>query len=121
MNTKPYISIVTVAFNSAATIGRTLESLRLQTDKRFESIVIDGSSKDGPMEIVKSYSDVVSNSISEPDKGIYDAMNKGIALAEGKYIAFLNSDDAYFTDTVSSVIAFAERHNPEIIYGDMPL
>lgn len=119
MNTKPYISIVTVAFNSAATIGRTLESLRLQTDKRFESIVIDGSSKDGTMEIVKSYSDVVSKSISEPDKGIYDAMNKGIALAEGKYIAFLNSDDAYFTDTVSSVIAFAERHNPEIIYGDM--
>lgn len=71
------------------------------------------------MEIVKSYSDIVTKSISEPDNGIYDAMNKGIALAEGKYLAFLNSDDAYFPDTVARVIAFAERHAPDVIYGDM--
>ncbi|NEN25730.1 glycosyltransferase [Cryomorpha ignava] len=119
MNDKFFISIITVAYNSAATIGRTLESLRQQTDKSFESIVIDGGSKDATMEIVKSFSDVVSKSISEPDKGIYDAMNKGIALAEGKYVAFLNSDDAYFPDTVASVIAFAEEQNPDIIYGNM--
>jgi len=100
-------------------MGRTLESLRQQTDKRFESIVIDGGSKDGTMDIVKTYPDVVAKHISEPDNGIYDAMNKGIALAEGKYLAFLNSDDAYFPDTLASVIAFAEKHNPDIIYGDM--
>ena len=119
MNNAPFISIITVAFNSASTIGRTLESLRSQTDKRFESIVIDGGSIDDTMKIVESYSDVVSKSVSEKDKGIYDAMNKGIALTSGKYLAFLNSDDAYFPDTIANVIAFAERQNPEIIYGDM--
>ena len=119
MDKPPLISIITVAYNSAVTIGNTLESLRQQTDKRFESIVIDGGSKDGTMDIIKLYSDVVTKFISEPDKGIYDAMNKGIALAEGKYLAFLNSDDSYFPDTIASVIAFAERYNPDIIYGDM--
>lgn len=119
MKKAPIISIITVSYNSAATIGRTLESLRQQTDKRFESIVIDGGSKDGTMDIVKTDPDVVTKFISETDKGIYDAMNKGIALAEGKYLAFLNSDDAYFPDTIASVIAFGEKHNPDIIYGDM--
>lgn len=119
MNKAPLISIITVAYNSAATVSRTLESLRQQTDKRFESIIIDGGSKDGTMDIVEAYQDVVTKSISESDKGIYDAMNKGISLTEGKYLAFLNSDDAYFPDTVASVIAFAEKHNPDIIYGDM--
>lgn len=127
MTNKPFISIITVAYNSAATIGRTLESLRQQTDTRFESIVIDGGSDDATMEIVKSYHDVVIKSVSEPDNGIYDAMNKGIALAEGKYLAFLNSDDAYFSDTVANVIAFAipnyslsaERQSPGIVYGDL--
>lgn len=119
MNKPPIISVITVAYNSAATIGCTLESLRLQTDKRFESIVIDGGSKDATMDIVRSYPDVITKSISEPDLGIYDAMNKGITLAEGKYLAFLNSDDGYFPDTIASVIAFAEKHNPDIIYGDM--
>ena len=119
VNTNALISIITVSYNSAVTIGRTLESLRQQTDKRFESIVIDGGSKDATMEIVKSYADVVIKFISEPDTGIYDAMNKGITLAEGKYLAFLNSDDAYYADTLTSVIAFAKKHNPDIIYGDI--
>ncbi len=119
MDQRPLLSIITVAYNSAATIGRTLESLRQQTNKNFESIIIDGGSTDGTMEIVKSYSDVVTKSISEKDEGIYDAMNKGIALSEGKYLAFLNSDDAYFPETVARVMAFAKKQNAEIIYGNM--
>lgn len=119
MPNQPIISIITVAYHSEATIGRTLESLRQQTDRNFESIVIDGGSTDRTMAIVKSYSDVVTKTISEKDSGIYDAMNKGIALAEGKYIAFLNSDDAYFPETVARIVAFAENRKPEIIYGNM--
>lgn len=127
MTNEPIISIITVAYNSSATIGRTLESLRQQTNKNFESIIIDGGSADKTMEIVKSYSDVVTKSISEKDNGIYDAMNKGIEMAEGKYLAFLNSDDSYFPETVAHVIAFAvhthaltgEKQNAEIIYGNM--
>lgn len=119
MNNPPFISIITVAYNSAATIGRTLESLREQTNTNFESIVIDGGSSDDTMEIVQSFGDVVTTSLSESDEGIYDAMNKGIALAQGKYVAFLNSDDAYFPETVARVIAFAEKQNPDIIYGNM--
>lgn len=119
MSHRPFLSIITVSYNSAATIGRTLESLRQQTHKNFESILIDGGSSDATMEIVKSYEDVVTKSISEKDRGIYDAMNKGIALAEGKYLAFLNSDDAYFPETIARVIAFAEKQSAEIIYGNM--
>lgn len=119
MNSRPFLSIITVAYNSASTIGRTLESLRQQTKKDFESIVIDGGSTDGTIEIVESFSDVVTKSVSEKDNGIYDAMNKGIAMAKGKYLAFLNSDDAYFPETVAQIIAFAENQNTEIIYGNM--
>ena len=116
---RPFLSVITVSYNSGATIGRTLESLRAQTNCNFESIVIDGGSNDGTMDIVRDYSDVVSKTVSEKDRGIYDAMNKGIALAEGTYLAFLNSDDAYFPDTVARVAAFAEKQHADILYGNM--
>lgn len=119
MDKLPLVSVITVCYNSVATIGRTLESLRRQSSGNFESIVIDGGSTDGTMDIVKTFGDVVLKSTSEPDGGIYDAMNKGIARAEGDYIAFLNSDDAYFAETVAHIVAFAQRHNPAIIYGNI--
>lgn len=119
MSQLPLISVITVSFNSEKTIGQTLQSLREQTSRNFESIVIDGGSTDKTMDIVASYNDVVTTSISEKDDGIYHAMNKGIALAKGKYIAFLNSDDFYFPDTIQSVTSFAERLDPDVIYGDM--
>lgn len=111
------ISVVTVSFNSCNTIGSTLESLRNQTDQNFESIVVDGNSNDGTQDIIESYKDVVTKSISEPDDGIYDAMNKGIAMASGEFVSFLNSDDAYLPNTISTVRKHAELGS--IIYGNM--
>ena len=103
------ISVITVCFNSARTIGRTIESLRLQTYRDFEHIVIDGGSTDDTINIVTAnQSDGFKQTvISEPDEGIYDAMNKGIQLAQGEVIAFLNSDDWYASpDLLEKVACF---------------
>jgi len=119
MPERPYISVITVSYNSAETIGETLESLMAQTSDDFESIVVDGHSTDGTVEVVNRYDQTVDTFISEPDRGIYDAMNKGIVLARGKYLAFLNSDDAYFPDTVALVKEFAESTHAAIVYGNI--
>lgn len=92
------ISVITVCYNSAATISDTLASVAGQSFASVEHIIIDGGSTDGTLEIIKNHSDHserVVKFISEPDKGIYDAMNKGIALATGDVIAILNADDIY--------------------------
>lgn len=105
------ITVITVCFNSARTIGRTIETLRSQTYCDFEHIVIDGGSTDDTIEIVSaSPSDRFTQTIiSEPDNGIYDAMNKGIRLAKGEIIAFLNSDDWYGSpDLLNRVASFFE-------------
>ncbi|MCH2213913.1 MAG: glycosyltransferase [Flavobacteriales bacterium] len=117
MPDRPFLSVITVSYNSAKTIGRTLQSLSDQTDKDFESIVIDGESVDSTLSIVRSFQDSIL--ISEADSGIYDAMNKGIAKARGKYVAFLNSDDSYLSETVEKVKAFALKTNAQIIYGNI--
>jgi glycosyltransferase involved in cell wall biosynthesis len=119
MPDSPFLSIITVSYNSVNTIGDTLESLKAQKCNDFECIVVDGASSDGTKEVVESHRDVISNFISEEDRGIYDAMNKGLAMAKGKYVAFLNSDDAYFDHTVESVKVFAQKSDPQIIYGNL--
>lgn len=119
MTERPFLSVITVSFNSAKTIGDTLSSLKHQTSNDFESIVIDGGSTDGTQEIVESFGEMVTTFISEKDKGIYDAMNKGIKSARGQYFAFLNSDDAYFPETVEWVKAFAKDSDASIIYGNL--
>lgn len=116
---QPKISVITVCYNSAETLGAALESLRNQTNKDFESIVVDGGSKDSTPSIVKAYSDVVDQFVSEPDKGIYDAMNRGVALAQGEYIAFLNSDDRYFPNTIAQVVASISSGDADVYYGDL--
>ena len=93
------ISIITICFNSETTIAACLQSVAGQTYANIEHIVIDGASPDKTLEIVKSFPSV-SKCISEPDKGIYDAMNKGIGLATGDIIGTLNSDDSYFSQEV---------------------
>jgi len=95
MSSMPDLSVVTVSFNSAATIARTIESVRAQSLPNLEYIVVDGGSTDGTLDIVKRSSDVVTTLISEPDEGIYDAMNKGIRRSRGTWIHILNSDDFY--------------------------
>lgn len=113
----PLVSVITVSYNSAETIAETLNSLRKQSCKDFESIVIDGNSKDGTQNIIQSFGDVVKQFISEPDKGIYHAMNKGIDLAKGRYISFLNSDDRYPSNTIQAISE--QNTDADIFYGNM--
>lgn len=97
---RPLFSVVTVSFNSGKTIRRTIESVANQTYDRIELIVVDGGSTDDTLDIVGEYAHVVSRLISESDQGIYDAMNKGIQVANGEWIHLLNSDDYYAAPNV---------------------
>lgn len=113
------ISIVTACFNSASTIQDTIQSIQTQTYQNIEHIVVDGASKDLTMTIVKS-SPSVTKYLSEPDQGIYDAMNKGLLLATGDVIGTLNSDDFYFDDSViASIAKVFEDESVEACYADL--
>jgi len=114
------ISIITVAYNSAKTIKDTLDSVAKQTYPNIEHIIVDGASKDSTLEIVKEFGKRVATVISEPDKGIYDAMNKGIKVATGDIIGILNSDDFFTSDDVIATIAQAfEENDIDALYGDV--
>jgi glycosyltransferase involved in cell wall biosynthesis len=113
------ISIITATYNSAATIQDTLESIKYQKYNNIEHIIIDGASKDNTLNIVKTYSHV-AKVISEPDKGIYDAMNKGIHAATGDIIGILNSDDFYTsTHTISNVATHLYKSQTDTLYADL--
>ena len=118
------ISIITVCFNSAATLLDTLESVRSQSYGDYELIVVDGGSSDGTVAMLADYEKHFGGRmrwLSEPDKGIYDAMNKGIAMSTGDVIGFLNSDDYYFDNEVLHDIATAFKQNPDIdaVHGNL--
>ena len=98
LSNKPLVTVITVVFNGAATLEHTLLSVIEQTYDNVEHIIIDGGSTDATLDILHQYDDNIDYWISEKDEGIYDAMNKGIALARGDYIGMLNSDD-YFADS----------------------
>jgi glycosyltransferase involved in cell wall biosynthesis len=115
------VSIITVSYNSASTIKDTIESVIAQTYENIEYIVVDGNSRDDTMDIVNSYSKVIDNVVSEPDKGIYDAMNKGVQLATGDIVGILNSDDFYETTTVIEDIVehFNNNKSADVVFGDV--
>lgn len=114
------VSIITVTYNSAQTIKHTIESVIAQTHTNIEHIVVDGASKDNTLEIVKDYSNKISKIISEPDNGIYDAMNKGIRAATGDIIGILNSDDFFTsTDVVSIIVKTFEENDIDALFGDV--
>lgn len=114
------VSIITVAFNSASTIRETIESVISQDHEDIEYIIVDGYSTDGTQDIVREYGDRVSKFISEPDKGLYDAMNKGLDLATGEIIGILNSDDLYSRrDIVSQVVRTFIELGVDVVYGDL--
>ncbi len=116
------VSIVTVAFNSERTIANTLDSVASQLHLDIEHIIIDGYSTDRTLEIVRCRGTHVSRVLSEPDNGIYDAMNKGLALATGDVVGFLNSDDAYADSTVISDVARSfSNSNVDYVYGDIQM
>ena len=96
------LSIITINLNNKAGLQKTIDSVIAQTCKDFEWIIIDGGSTDGSVELIKEYTDEVSYWISEPDNGIYNAMNKGITISHGEYIQFLNSGDCFFDKNVLS-------------------
>jgi len=105
------ISIITVCYNSATTLEKTIFSVAEQTYNDVEYIIVDGNSKDDTLNIIKKNQDKVSSWISEPDKGLYDAMNKGIAMATGELIGILNSDDTFNSETVLAEIAAFHKNN----------
>ncbi|KAE9658429.1 glycosyltransferase [Pseudomonas sp. PB105] len=115
------LSIITVCFNSASTIRDTIESVLSQDYGDIEYIVVDGGSRDGTQAIVESYGDRISRFVSEPDKGLYDAMNKGVAMATGAVVGILNSDDFYESTTSLSSVAKAFERRPEsdAVFGDV--
>lgn len=114
------ISVITVTFNSGNTLNETLESTIKQTYKNIEHIIIDGLSTDNTLQIVNKY-EHISKIVSERDLGIYDAMNKGIALAKGEIIAILNSDDVFFDNLVLEKVSnfFEKNPNEMAVYGDL--
>jgi glycosyltransferase involved in cell wall biosynthesis len=116
VNSNPKISIITVVFNSKNYIEDTIKNILSQTYKNIEYIIIDGKSTDGTVEIIKSYQEKISVLISEPDKGLYDAMNKGIKLATGDYILFINSGDKLFDITTIEQVFL--KPNADVYYGD---
>ena len=113
-------SIITASFNAASTIEATLRSVASQTHPDIEHLVIDGGSNDGTQAIVNSHGQRVSTFLSEPDCGIYDAMNKGLIRASGDFIGFLNADDVYaHTDVLHRVARTMEQQNLDVLYGDV--
>ncbi len=114
------ISIITVCFNSSKTIEKTFQSILNQTYTNIEHIVIDGGSSDSTVDIIKKYKKSIARFVSEPDKGLYDAMNKGIKLASGDIVGILNSDDIYTDKKVlENVARFHENNNIEVSFGNI--
>lgn len=114
------ISIITIAYNSAETIEATIQSVISQDYTDVEYIIIDGASKDATMDVVDRYRDQIAVVVSEPDQGIYDAMNKGVARATGEIVGILNSDDFYADNTVlSNVVARFNESGAEAVYADL--
>jgi len=114
---QPKLTVITIVYNNAADIERTMLSVLGQTYSNIEYVIVDGLSTDGTIDIINKYKEKVSKLISEKDEGIYDAMNKGLVAATGDYVLFMNSgDEFYANDTVAKV--FATGEDADIYYGE---
>ena len=119
----PFLSIITINYNNAAGLRKTLESVRTQSFTDYEHIIVDGGSTDGSVEVIHEflqdaeYAKHVSWWCSEKDKGIYNAMNKGIQHAKGEYVATLNSGDSYVADALCGLQEVAIRNAGAVLYG----
>ena len=115
-NDEPKITIITVCYNAIQNIESTILSVISQTYKNVEYIVIDGNSNDGTIDIIKKYSNSIDKWVSEPDKGIYDAMNKGIKMASGDWLNFMNAGDVFYSnDTIENIVE--DFTDAAIVYG----
>ena len=113
----PLITVVTVVFNGEATLEQTIQSVVNQTYDNVEYIIVDGGSKDRTLDIIKKYEDRIDYWQSEPDKGIYDAMNKAIELASGDWINFMNAGDEFYSDSVITTVFKDRIYNCSVIFG----
>ncbi len=114
----PRLSIITVVYNGIHTIERTITSIQQQSYKEIEHILIDGGSTDGTLELIKKHSGGIATWISEPDRGIYDAMNKGLEMATGEYVWFINAgDEIYSADTLEKIRDLL-RIRSDVYYGE---
>ncbi|MFP4514864.1 MAG: glycosyltransferase family 2 protein [Parcubacteria group bacterium] len=118
---KVLITIITVCLNSEKYIEETIKSVINQDYKNIEYIIVDGGSTDKTLDIIKKYEKYINKWISEPDKGIYDAMNKGIDMANGELIAFLNSDDYYFSNALKEISKKYKETKADVITGKLAL
>ena len=117
---KPLVSIITVVYNGEKFLEETIQSVISQTYENVEYIIIDGGSTDGTLDIIKRYEDKIDYWISEKDKGIYDAMNKGIDVASGEIMGLINADDWYEKDTINTVIKnYSGDKNFDIFHGNL--
>ncbi|KAA6349634.1 putative glycosyltransferase [termite gut metagenome] len=122
-NFSPTFSIITVTYNARKTIESTIQSVIAQTYPYREHIIIDGASTDGTLSIIEKYRLHIHTLISQPDKGLYDAMNKSITCASGDYLCFLNAGDSFHTDdTLQQVVqSFTGSGLPDVVYGETAL
>jgi glycosyltransferase involved in cell wall biosynthesis len=119
---KPFLSVITVVFNNAAHIRDSINSVLSQDYPHIEYLVIDGGSTDGTIEIINEYKEKISVFVSEPDGGIYDALNKGIELASGDFIGILHSDDLYQDSTVlSDMVDLIKKEGSEFAFANMAI
>lgn len=114
------VSIITITYNSDATLKETMESVINQTYPNIEYIIVDGLSQDNTLSIVNNYKDKISKVVSEKDKGLYDALNKGINLATGDLVGILHSDDFYtHPQVIEHVVKALEENNADAVYADL--
>lgn len=116
MESYPLISVITITYNAESVIGVTLDSVASQTFRDYEHILIDGASKDKTLDIARKYPDL--KIISEPDKGLYDAMNKGLRAAKGKYVIFLNAGDTFHSNYILELYSQRAKKGDDIIFAD---
>lgn len=117
--TDPKFTIITVTYNAGKVLEATIQSVISQTYENVEYILVDGGSKDNTLDLVQSYRNRISQLVSEPDQGLYDAMNKGILLATGDYLCFLNAGDKlHDCETLQKVAASLGNKQPDVIYGE---
>lgn len=120
----PKFSVITVCYNAQATIEDTIQSVIAQTYHHVEYIIVDGASKDRTLPIINRYRDRIATVVSEPDKGLYDAMNKGLRLATGDYVCFLNAGDSFHEDDTLQQMVHTLRELtelPDVLYGETEL
>ena len=114
---QPILSVITIVYNNVKDIERTILSVVNQTYQHIEYIIVDGLSNDGTLNVIHKYENCIARVISEKDEGIYDAMNKGLAVAKGDYVIFMNSGDEFFDDATVAAV-FASADNADIYYGE---